>query len=343
MKILLIRLFLVSTCLSPLFALAEEPGNEDYLVRNEEAEIDVSDGIYPFDEDDDSSFEFLNSPHSVVSDGVETVAKYMDIFFADEKIYQESTKSYAILSGKAITDKHGETRYAGDLRIKIDLPKTKKKMKLVLESDTEQELQSGLDHPAEQSPGKAASEADYYAALQRELAEFDEWKFYSSLGLKLRIPLDPFLRIRATRLENFAKWKMRFSETLFWFDSLGTGAASLLEFDRTMYNNLLFRSTSSAIWKDETDDYELTQSFKLFHEITERRAVSYTIAAYGTNKPTIHSTSYLFNIRYRQRIHKDWLFIEIKPEVLYERENDFHPEPTLTLQVDMIFGNKYVQ
>ncbi|MDH5778809.1 MAG: hypothetical protein OEZ33_11395, partial [Gammaproteobacteria bacterium] len=68
-----------------------------------------------------------------------------------------------------------------------------------------------------------------------------------------------------------------------------------------------------------------------------------TIASFGTSEPTVHATSYLFNIRYRQRIHKDWLYAELRPEIVYKRENDFHPEPSLIFQIDMVFGDKYLK
>lgn len=285
---------------------------------------------------------FLNTPHSVVSGGVETLAKYMDIFFADEKIYAEATKSYAVFSHQFIMDEHGESSNVGRLKLKIDLPKTKKKLKLLLESDPET-IQTGVERQGQDSQTRTATESSYYAALQRELVKLRNWKFYSSLGMKVNEPLDPFLRFRASRRFQFAKWNMHFSETLFLFDSLGTGAATLVEFDRKIGDNSLFRSISSAIWHDKTDDYELKQSFNLYHEISKHRAVSLTIEAFGVSKPTIHSTSYLTYFRYRQRIHKDWLFYEIRPEVLYERENNFHPSPSLILQLDMVFGENYAR
>jgi len=322
---------------------AESPPGEEaqsYITPDEDEDYEIDLLLPP---DADSMFGFLDSPHGAISESVEVMAKYMDIFFANEKIYQEATKSYAVLSTQTITDEHGNTRYAGDLRLKLDLPKTKKKLKLVVESDTDQELQSGIEPVTGETPTKAASESSYYAALQRELKQRGEWKFYSSLGIKLRVPLDPFIRLRATRHAHFYKWNMRFSESLFWFHSLGTGASTVIEFDRTFLGNLLFRSTTTAIWEDNSDDYELSQSFSLFHEITERRAISYTIASYGSSEPTVHATSYLFNIRYRQRIHKDWLFIEFRPEIIYERENDFHPERSFIFQIDMIFGDKYLK
>ena len=340
---ILLTAFCSLACVAHAEELSTEPEKnveESYLTPDENEDYEIE-PLYS--SDDESIFGFLNTPHSAISESVEVIAKYMDVFFADEKIYQESTKSYAVLSAYSITDENSETQYAGDLRIKLDLPKTKKKLKLVIESDTDQELQSGFEHVTGDTPKKAATESSYYAALQRALKKQGEWKLYSSLGIKLRTPLDPFIRIRAKRHISFDEWNLNFTQSFFWFQSLGAGTSSLLEFDRTFYDNLLFRSATTAIWRNQTDDFELSQSFSLFHEISDRRAISYTIASFGTSEPTVHATSYLFNIRYRQRIHKDWLYAELRPEIVYERENDFHPEPSLIFQIDMVFGDKYLK
>ena len=104
----------------------------------------------------------------------------------------------------------------------------------------------------------------------------------------------------------------------------------------------LFRWHTAATWWDDTDRYELSNSFSFFHEITDRRALSYSISVFGSNKPTIQADTYLLDVRYRQRIHKDWLYYEINPQVLYEKVNNFTPEKTLTLKLEMIFGDKYL-
>ncbi|MDH5180904.1 MAG: hypothetical protein OEY07_14630 [Gammaproteobacteria bacterium] len=358
-RLLLTIFLLVSPAVSPAESPAESTESAE-IPETEQTEGDTDSGTEPFNSDPSafqyqvlpeethpstgsaSNLDFLNRSHSVVSEGVETVAKYMDIFFADEKIYDEATKTYVILSGQTIIDEHGQDSYSGKLKIKIDLPQTKRKLKLLLESDTE-ELQTGVERDASTSPGKAATESRYYAALQQELAKLRGWKFTTALGMKLNIPLDPFFRLRAARRYRFNNWNMHFTETLFWFDSLGAGSSTVIELDRKIGEGSLFRSGTSAIWRDETNGYDFKQSFTMYHELSKHRAVSLTLETEGRSDPTIHATSYLAYFRYRQRVHKDWLYFEIRPEVLYERETNFHPSPSLILQLDIVFGEKYTR
>ena len=145
-------------------------------------------------EDEDDFFNFLDLPHEYISESVEGIAQGMDLFFADETVYAEATSSYARLSTQINFNNDGSSTTKGDIRLKIDLKKTKKKLKLLLESDTDRDLQTGTDQS--KIFRQKNETVSFYAALQKEISKKHGWKTKASLGIKLRAPLDPFLRIR---------------------------------------------------------------------------------------------------------------------------------------------------
>ncbi|MDH5446021.1 MAG: hypothetical protein OEY52_10715 [Gammaproteobacteria bacterium] len=331
---LLTTLTLVS--LIPMPCLAEEP--ESYLTPHEEPEnYDLEEVLIPYESD---FFSFLDAPHELISGGVESMAQEMDLFFADEKIYSETTNSYARLSSQINFSHGGETSTTEDIKLKVDLKKTKKKLKLLLESDTDRDLQTGTDQST--APGQAQEEVSFFAALQKEVSRKRKWSTKASLGIKLKVPLDPFLLLRANKNSKYGDWKMRFSETIFWFNSRGGGASSLLEFDYALTEKLLFRSTTSELWTDFLDYHEASQSFSLFQELSDRRAVSYSIGTTGISEPVWHNTAHYISLNYRQRIHRDWLYLDLNPIITYARDNDYKDQRSITLRLEMVFGNKYV-
>lgn len=285
-------------------------------------------------------FEFLDSPHDVISSGVEAVAQGMDLFFADEKVYDEATNSYARLSTYTNFKHNGQSSTNGDLHIKVDLKKTKKKLKLLLESDTDRDLQTGVDSSS--APGQKSETTSFYAALQKEISRRREWRTNLSLGIKLKVPLDPYLRVRAHKNFRVGALKTRFTETLFWFNSKGAGASSLFEVDYSITKKVLFRSSTSELWTDFNDYHEVEQIFSIFHELSDRRAISYHIGVYGDTDPQMHLVRYYSSINYRQRVHRDWLFVELIPAISYARDNNFKHERSLTLKLEMVFGSKYI-
>jgi len=317
---------------------AHGEAEDSYLTHDEDPEdYDIDYILTPYEED---FFSFLDTPHEIISEGVEGMAQGMDLFFADENVYTETTASYARLSTQTYFNHEGASSTTGDIRLKIDLKKTKKKLKLLLESDTDRDMQTGTD--TSKTPSQQNETISFYAAVQKEISKKRDWRTRASLGIKLRVPLDPFLRVRAHKNFRVAEWKIRFTETLFWFNSKGAGASSLLEMDHSLTKSLLFRSRTTELWTDFLDYHEVEQSFTLYHELTDRRAVSYNIGSYGISQPRTHLVRYYASIGYRQRVHRDWLFIEVSPAITYERDNNFKSERSLMLKLEMVFGNKYV-
>lgn len=331
--------FFAATLLALLISTSSHSEEEDsYLTPNEEPEnYDIDYILMPYEED---FFSFLDAPHEIISEGVESMAQGMDLFFADEKIFTEATSSYARLSTQINFSHGGESSMTGDLYLKVDLKKTKKKLKLLLKSDTDRDLQTGTNTSA--SPGQQNETVNFYAALEKEISKKYDWHSKASLGIKLRVPLDPYLRIRAYKNFSLRNWNIHFTETLFWFNSKGAGASSLLELDHSLTQNILFRSQTSELWTDFLDYHEMSQTFTLYHKLSDRRAVSYSFGAYGISEPQMHMVRYYTSIGYRQRIHRDWLFFEVSPALTYTRDDKYKPERSLVIKLEMVFGNKYV-
>lgn len=288
-------------------------------------------------------FRFLEKPHSVLSGGVEALSKRIDTFFSGERAYEEATGSHARLIGQSVFEEGGDANYRIDVRGKVVLPSTQKKLRLLIETDTEDSLQQRKNPTnTQETPKEAIKESDYYAAIEGQVRESKKWNIDTDLGIRLRTPPDPFTRLKLRRTYYFTYWEMKFFETFFWFDSKGWGSSSTLDFDRQLREDYLFRSSTNAYWTDKLDHFELGQEFFLFHEIDDRRAVVWEAGVFGLSQPVIHATTYRIGVKYRHRIHKDWLFFEIKPEVFYRKEDNFESTSFLTFSLEMIMGDKFL-
>ena len=286
-------------------------------------------------------FDFLDAPHEVISSGVEIAAQGLDLFFADENAFGEATGSYAKFSTTTVFSHGGEYSTTNDIRLKVDLKQTKKKLKLLLESDTDKGIQTGVK--TTETPGQEQNDkTSLFAALEKEISKKEKWHTKASLGIKLRVPLDPYLRIRANKNFRLGGANVRFTETIFWFNSKGAGASSLLEIDYSISKNLLFRSSTSELWTDFVDYHEDTQTFSLYHELSDRRAVSYNAGISAISEPTFRMTSYYTSMGYRQKIHREWLYVQITPALTFSVGNGYKVNRSLLISLEMVFGNKYV-
>ena len=194
-----------------------------------------------------------------------------------------------------------------------------------------------LDRTLQAGPIDAAEESSYFAGIQAELGQERRWRFKPSIGVKLRSPIDYFVRLRLDRRFSLETWSVYVSETVYWFDSDGTGADTALEFDHQLDSNSLFRAATFARWTELTDYFTLSEVFSLTHQLSDRRIISYQAGIYGKSEPVVHATDYLLLLRYRQQLHSNYLFLELVPEIRYRKENDFHAEHSLLIRLEMVF------
>lgn len=281
-------------------------------------------------------FSFLDTPQEFISSGVEAFARNIDEFFSEDKIFYETSGTYLRLRADAIVNEAGNIGYEGDIKLKLRLPNTKRKLKFTFESNAD-ERQDEVTSQPKTTPIAAVEEKDYFAGLQATLGRKDAWQFKPSLGIRISSKIEPYIRFRAKRKYEFNKWSVRWHETPYWFDAFGWGFDSYLELNRKITDKDLFRVSTFARWTNESDQFELSQVFSMYHTLSKRRAVSYFAGVYGESEPAVYATHYLLGLTYRQNIHKDFLFVELIPQIKYEKINDFHAEHSIILRLEMVF------
>jgi len=287
--------------------------------------------------DIDPLFSLLDQPQQYISTGISDFTKRIDEFFSDEKIQYESNGSFLRLTGDMVLSKTEQPGFAGDLKGKIELPNTRRRLKLVFESDPA-EAREELERTLDNNPLEAAQDKSYFAGIEGLWGEFKYWKFRPSVGLKINSTLDTFIRFRANRRYQISeKWLGYLKNTLYWFDSSGYGFDSSLELDRKLSEQLLFRSSFFAGWKQENRYWELNQVFSASQTIDTKQAIIYQAGVYGISEPQVFATDYLLQVRYRKKLHADYLFLELIPKIQYPREEGFSPFYSFTVRLEMVF------
>ncbi|HHI93489.1 MAG TPA: hypothetical protein ENK04_08265 [Gammaproteobacteria bacterium] len=279
-----------------------------------------------------SLLEPLDSTRNAVSHRVTEFANWLDNFFGDDRIYDESQNSRLKLNLLQISEEGYEPRYKTSLQGKLTLPNTQKRLKLLFESDPEENAN------ADNTVIEAVQAQEQSLGL-RYIQLSTEWlRANTDVGVRVRSGLDTFVRFRLRGLFNFGHWNLRATETLFWRDSTGPGASTRLDIERRFAETWLFRATSRATWLDKTRQFDMGQDFFLIHTINKYRAIIYRAGLTAVSEPKMQTTGYILSVRLRQQIHRDWLFFEINPKVLYPQAEDFHARHSLTFKLEVVFG-----
>jgi len=90
-------------------------------------------------------------------------------------------------------------------------------------------------------------------------------------------------------------------------------------------------------WTKPTNSIWARISF-LIHTINKHRAVIYRTGLTAVSEPKMQTTGYTLSIRLREQIHRDWLFFEINPKVVYPQAENFHSRHSLTFKLEVVFG-----
>lgn len=166
------------------------------------------------------------------------------------------------------------------------------------------------------------------------------WDF--SLGVKLATPLEPYAR--ATYRWNVPlgdAWLWRVRPRFFWQSQRGTGGSVTSLLDYAVSSSWLLRSFSIVGAEDEVEGIDWTQKLTAYQSLSDRVALSYGLYATGETQAEVPLRDAGMELRFRKRIAREWMFMEIVALVGWPRE--FAAErreinPGIGLEFEMQFG-----
>ena len=277
----------------------------------------------------------VDKTHAGISNRLEATVKYADRFFADENVFEETNKSYTRLPLDIIYDQDDGLSFKIRVRARIILPNTDKKLKLLLSDTSSEEEPDNISTPADDP----LQDNNFSISLETQLKKTGKWKIRPSLGIKTGIPPDPFLRARLIRYFAITpKWLSRFSATSTYLALAGAEFDTRIQFSRAIRHDFLFRSTTRWKWTEEKDFSEGTQILSLFQHLNEKVNLAYEAGIFSDNGDNWEVTEYRLWHRYRKLVYKNWLFLELIPELRFKQENDYAPSYRFTFRIEPVFG-----
>ena len=231
--------------------------------------------------------------------------------------------------------RNGSPVVALTYKAKFILPNAQKRFHLLLESNPDQNLpgttlaQQPL--PKEVSLFKEFSTPDSYgAAIRFENKDNNHWRFSADGGIKadggsglIDISIHQFARASVSFATPVKLGQLTLTQSLYTFNTTGPGENSLVELDHHLAEKLLLRSTSSATYLYDKEYFDLHQDFSFYHTLTKDTSFLYQVSANGVSQPSFEVSEYVALFLYRQRLHQDWIFLELNPQLHYPRATNF--------------------
>ena len=287
-------------------------------------------------------FESMEAPRNYLSGKITSFASDIDRFFGGDRHYQESNPS-VIQLGVTRGDGYGsDHKFNLGAKVNLRLPVTEGRLRLLLETDPESNVIAGPT-PAQGNTmlinNKIVAPKSLAVAVRLVAAEENVWHFSTDGGLKFPIPIQPFVRSRASYAASLGNWRLKAAESVYWFNNLGAGETSQLDLERIFSPRLLFRASTNATWLNDKRNFDLRQDLSVFHTLNDRTALLYQASVIGVSNPQLQVTEYVALLSYRYRLHQKWLFFEVSPQLHFPREKNYQSSPALSMRLEMLFDD----
>lgn len=281
----------------------------------------------------DWSQEFATGSVETLNDGVDSF--FMGAFFDDELIEDESSGSNGRLFFTTRRVEDQGVDYKVGINLKLVLPKTRDRFKLLVETDDNE------DGEAETDVLNTADNVTYTTAVRVELHDGKRWK--SSLDNGVRWEGEPvyFSRLRNRRTDYFDIWRSRMLHGIYWRTDIEWGSNFAVNLLRPLTDHSHFSTGFNADYIVNNDYADLETDVAVFHQVNDKSAMLYQLAILGDTERLTQVNEYVFTVSYRRKIYRHFVFAEIVPEMAWPKEENFEAIPALNFRLEMIFGTHF--
>lgn len=330
---------------APVSALT--PDEEEPLTAPLKVES-LPDNFYTFEPDEttytDQSSWWLNFSEWIIAQRemrsvqVQSVGAWADRTLSGDTRALPLNESYLRL-GIATTSETGDlAQIEPEARFRLDLPTAKEKLRLVVESDSEETTSLGERDRDRQLVDSERSDNEATGALRYLTDITDTLNISNDVGARLHFPPDAFWRLRSTATFDLdANWQLGVDQRIYYFHQDGWGESTYLGFSRRV-GPWDFISSSELRWIHSDREFEFSQIFSLYQRLNNRAELNPRIGILGESQPGWRTTEYFGDLTYRYRLFSTWLYAEAIPAINFTREESFDSITSLTLRIEMFFS-----
>lgn len=277
------------------------------------------------------SLSFTEGTQKFVSENWKKLGHQLDTFFANENYEEELNDSY--LRVRFFQTYEHSTGYskAFKFKVKLDLPYSSKKLKIVVERENDEDE---IDDVVKSESGKVAN---YATSIRYRLFQSEDWTIDNNGGTSLRLPLDPFYKIRIRRSIKISLWELRLVENLMLSRQGGFTESSSFDLLRKIDSTTQLEFTNKLSYGTDSERLMLEHHFSYQRRLSGKGALSTTFSFYA---PIIHKIDYQKigpGVALRQNLYKGWLFGQLSTGVWWHKTGSVNYDPWVSLLLETIF------
>jgi hypothetical protein len=276
--------------------------------------------------------EHWDARHLYYSERLAAAIERLDRLFGDNRLVEDNRRSSLLLGVGLRFAGDDDISLVSDVRLRMVMPRLKERLQIVLDDIVE------VDAPDnEQSIIDAVRETRPDAALRYIFSENEKIRTSGDIGIRTGSPHQLFGRGRWRLILPIGCWETRLSETVYWLTDDGWRLTTDFNLTRPV-GAWYFNSASRMTWEEIRSGLTFGQTFSLTYEISKRRAYRLYTSATWPETPHTREANYSVGAVYRQRIHRDWLYMELSSALEFPQMDDYEPNPFVGIKMEILFG-----
>ena len=161
-------------------------------------------------------------------------------------------------------------------------------------------------------------------------------------GIRVATPMDPYVKGSYRHHWLFDDTTvLQVRETVFWRNSRGLGSTTEVILDRLLSDSFLGRLSQSVTLASDTEGATWDTRASVFQGMGDKRALVYGLLAEGETGADVKLQNYGVETRFRRRIARRWLFLELAGSVTWPRAELTETRrinPGVSIGFEMYFG-----
>lgn len=284
---------------------------------------------------------WIDSSQQSMSDSVHSIGEYLDKSLTKDNDKEKLTnRSYLRIRQRSLYSHRDRLENDFKIYFRLDLPHVKRDWKLILDSepndyDSLESKQRGI------AAGSKTQSGNTVGGFRLQDAQFGNWTSDFDIGVKIKLPLDPFTKARLTRVDNISQnWTTQFDQELFYYHSKGLGSLTQMSgfYALTSDQKNIFRTTTSAQYLQKDDKWELVQQLNIYQRATDKDLFEYSMGISANTDEIKEVTNYWISAEWKRRIYKHWLYFAARPQLEFPRDCNYHANLGIMIELEMFFS-----
>jgi len=268
---------------------------------------------------------WLDRAQTRLYEGTCSAAAWFDSFFGTPRHDASNEETYGRLGMSALWDQRDQWDQKVRFRARFALPAMRDKSYFFFGKGDEKELieeSRGPDIDSLPTTFNTQEDDAFLFGLGYGKGGLDRGVRFQ-VGAVLGFPVTPFVKLSFLRAWALSeKDLLRVRPMGYWRSDEQLGASLNVDLDHLLADHLMLRFGN---WGNVSQSVNIEgmswgSSLQLFQGFSERRALTYKVLIQGETLAEVGVQNYGFELRYRQRVLRKWLFMEVASSVTWPRE-----------------------